>query len=514
MMREIELKILLDEDGADRLRAALAAETGEGKPRAQALHAIYHDTPGRALAARLIALRVRREGRRWVQTAKMGGALSAGLSTPLETESPAPGGRVSVEAIPDPDIRAAVADAIGADPLEPVCETDIRRVKARLSGPFGGVVEIAVDEGAIRAGGAAEPIREAELELVSGDPRDVYAVAKRLFSVGPIRFSRRTKAQRGFDLSRGMPAVNPLPPVVMAADIRLNPSQTTETAAAAVLRGCMDQIAANVAAAAASDEPEGPHQLRVGLRRLRTAASALGPVIGGPALDALDAEARALATDVGAVRDLDVLSGEMLAPLALRDAGFGRLLDALRARAEAARAAMRARLADGRTVGFVFDLGSFVEGRGWLRPADFEQTAELARPVIDTAGAAIEKRWRKCVRLADRIDELSIEERHELRKALKKLRYSVEFFASLYPAKKVAPFIKRLKALQDDFGALQDLAMAEAALCGADAPGADDPLAQRAVGYALGRWEAQAEHDWARAKAHWAALADAKRFWR
>jgi inorganic triphosphatase YgiF len=513
MAREIELKLLLDAEAERRLREALAAAVA-GEPTRQKLHAIYFDTASRALAARRIALRIRKEGRRWVQTAKAGSGIVAGLSSPIEAECAAPGGRLSLDAIPDPDLRETVMAAVGDDAVEPVCETVIERTKARVAGPFGGVVEVAVDVGEIRAGDAVAPIREAELELISGDPRDIYAVAKALIVTGPVRLSRRSKAERGFALSRGEAAITDPPPVVMASEIRLNPAQTTEAAAAAVLRGCLDQIAGNIAAAAASDAPEGPHQLRVGLRRLRTATAVFAEAIGCPALDALDAEARDLAAAVGAVRDLDVLGGEMIARMAERDARYGTLVAALGERAADARRAVRARLGAPRTAAFLFDLGGFIEGRGWLRPGDFSQTARLAQPVIGTAKDALDRRWRKCARLGARIDHLHGEARHDLRKALKKLRYSVEFFESLYPAKKIAPFLKRLKSLQNDFGALQDLAMAEAALCAPDAPCADDPAAQRAVGYALGRWEAQADHDWARAQADWAALADEARFWR
>ncbi|MFN3615192.1 MAG: CYTH domain-containing protein, partial [Rubrimonas sp.] len=307
MPREIELKFLLDEAGEARWRAALSDLAGAA-PTRQALHAIYFDTPDHALAARRIALRLRKEGRRWVQTAKIGRAVVAGLSSPREAECPAPGGRLSLDAIPDPDVRAEVIDAAAGVELVPVCETVIQRAKARLSGPHGGTVEAAIDVGEIRAGGRAAPIREAEIELVAGDARDVYAVAARLAAGGALRFSRRSKAERGYALARGAEAVAATPAPVYAAALSLRPSQPVETAAAEVLRSCLDQIAANAAAAAASDAPEGPHQLRVGLRRLRTAFAVFAPAIGGPAADDLDARARDLAAVAGAVRDLDVVA--------------------------------------------------------------------------------------------------------------------------------------------------------------------------------------------------------------
>jgi triphosphatase len=507
MPREIELKFLLDAAGEACWRERLAA-MAVAEPRRQALHAIYLDTPDHALAARRIALRLRKEGRRWVQTAKIGRAVVAGLSSPLEAECPAPGGRLTLEAIPDPDIRAAVLDAAAGAELTPVCETVIARTRAQVAGPHGGTVEVAIDVGEIRAAGRAAPIREAEIELIAGDAREIYAVAARLVEGGGLRFSRRSKAERGYALARGAEAVAQTPAPVHAGALAFRRSQPVETAAAEVLRSCLDQIAANVAAAEASDAPEGPHQLRVGLRRLRTAFAVFAPAIGGPAVDDLDARARDLAAAAGAVRDLDVIAEAVGA-----DGAPGLAAD-FAERSAAARAGLRGRLGSGLTSGFVLDLGAFIEARGWLRRDDFGQTALLARPLVEAAAEALDRRWKRCARLAEDIDALEGEARHELRKALKKLRYTVEFFESLWPHKKVRPFLRRLKAMQEDFGALQDLATAQTVLDGPDAPGAADPAAQRAVGLALGRWQARAEADWARAREHWRALEAERRFWR
>lgn len=514
-MREIELKLLLTEEGEKRLRRRLADGVSQASDlKTQSLRAVYLDTPDRALAAHGLALRLRKEGRRWVQTVKMGSGLSGGLSTPLESSNPAPGGELCVASIPDVALRERVLDAADPADLAPVFETDIRRTLRLMRAADGGVVEVALDVGEIRAADRAVTIREAELELKLGEPPALYALAKTLFDEGPVRFSRRNKAARGHALAEGRCALSPTPQPVMARPVALTPEMTAEAAAAAVLRGCLDQISGNLAAAALNDAPEGPHQLRIGLRRLRTAATAFAPVLGGAALDAIAAQAQALATAVGDVRDLDVLTDERIGPMAAADQRLAPLAAALSERRDAARAAAGRTLASREASALLFDLGAFVEGRGWLRRSDFDQTAGLAQPVAKLAAAALDKRWRKAAALGERIEELEGEARHDLRKALKKLRYTTEFFASLYPAKRVKPFVARLKALQDDFGALQDLAMAEAILFAEDSPGAASPAVQRAAGLALGRWEGRAEADWLSAQAHWAALAAQRRFWR
>jgi CHAD domain-containing protein len=194
--------------------------------------------------------------------------------------------------------------------------------------------------------------------------------------------------------------------------------------------------------------------------------------------------------------------------------GFAALETALADAADAERARLRETLAGARARGFLLDLSEFVACRGWLDPSDPDQTPRLARPLPETAAAALDRRLARAAKRAKGLDRLSTEQRHELRKELKKLRYSVEFCASLYPEKKVKPFLKRLKALQAVFGSLNDAAMAKELLGGPDAPGGDDPAAARAAGFVLGLHTERAQHGWTEAKALWTALRDTRPFWR
>jgi CHAD domain-containing protein len=107
-----------------------------------------------------------------------------------------------------------------------------------------------------------------------------------------------------------------------------------------------------------------------------------------------------------------------------------------------------------------------------------------------------------------------VEQRHELRKELKKLRYAVEFFCSLFPAKRVDPFLKRLKKLQTLFGDLNDTATMRAMFTGTDVSGAENPSIQRAIGWMIGASQARAEFGWTGVKALWRDLEQAQPFWR
>ncbi len=514
MAQEIELKILLDEEQDRRIRAGSALRNlrGGGRPATKQLVSVYYDTPGHDLKAQKIALRLRKVGRAWVQTVKRSSrAMAGGLSTPEESEAPAPGGRIDLGLVGEADLRGAVEAAIGDQPLAPVFETRMKRTQHVLQLPQGRV-ELAIDTGEVVAGGQSEPLREVEFELLEGDPSALFTAARALFPEGPVRFSEASKAARGYALAAGDPVV-PKPKPRNARRVAITADMPVEAAARDILSECLDQIAANICTVSASDDPEGPHQLRIGLRRFRTALAALKPVIGGPVLERLGATAQGLGASVGRLRDLDVMRTDMLAPLG-GGSDAKALDDALAAQVTAVRAAVRTELAGPEATAFLFDFGACIAGRGWLDRGDYEQTARLLRPAGEVLGAALDKRWKRACKLGKRIAELDIETRHELRKELKKLRYTSEFTEGFWDEKQTKKFLKALKRLQTAFGALNDLAMCETMLTGPAAPAPDDAMAQRAAGRVLGWYGHASDAAWEHAQEWWQTLHEIGPFWK
>lgn len=518
-MTETELKITLDPAGAARLRRSpeLAALRAEPR-RTERLVSIYVDTETHALADAGIALRLRRIGRRWVQTIKSRRtAGGAGLFSHDEIEQPAPGGRLVLDG-PDPTgVLAAIAEATGDAPLSPVFETRVERMVERLRLPDGGLVELALDRGEVVAGAARAPILEAELELVEGGVASVFALARLLFPAGPVRFAAANKAALGYRLAQtGAPPADGPPRPRNAGTLDYAADATVETVARDVFRDCFAQIAQNMVVVARTDAIEGPHQLRVGLRRLRTAFSIFGPTLGEAAVAPLSTAARDLGRLVGALRDLDVLIDEVVggpASAGLDQPARAALVAALDARREAARAEVRAALAGPQGTGFAFDLLEFVEARGWLAPSDYSQTERLATPVSELAPRLLGRRLRKALKLGRDIESLDADALHALRKELKKLRYTVETFAPIHKGKQFSAFLRSLKDMQDTFGSLNDASMAAEALTGPGSPGRSDPDAQRAVGWTLGALEVKVGDDRPALFAHWAEFAGARPFW-
>lgn len=552
-MTEVELKILPDPAALPALRRRLLRLAGRQGTRRR-LRSIYLDTAEQGLATAGMALRLRAEARRWTQTLKLGRSHRGGLSCADEIDVDAPGGRLNLAALPQ-DAADAVRAAAGGLPLAPVFETRIERTHWTLA-HAGARIEAALDCGSIVAGGASAPIDELELERLEGDPAALFALARALFPAGGWRLSTLNKAERGARLGRGQ---DPLPPprVRRAQAPRIARDATAEAAAVAILDECQGMIAENLAASTFAPprpgadghggethpkrgplpqsepqsepqlqpdpepDPEAPHQLRVGLRRLRAAVRLLRPALGGSAatdarLAHLGAEAQWLAREVGRLRDLQVARDELVRPAAVAtpaEPGFAVLIEALDAETARAAAALRSTLAGPRATAFQWDLAAYVALWGWLDPADRGQTARLARPFRALAAQAARAAERRAAKRAKRIATLQHEARHELRKALKMLRYIVEFAAPAWPAKRVDAVLSPLKALQDLFGELNDAATAEALFLAPDGPGAGSIDAARAAGRLIGQRTAAADHAWRRARARWAAFTAVKHPW-
>ena len=515
-MSEIELKVLIDRDAADKLKARAKSLTGMTRlPRARTLRSIYMDTEDHALRAAGIALRLRRDGRTWRQTVKSKSRMTGGLSQTGEVEITAPGGKVSLQAIPDPELRAEIQRRVNGHALEPVFETVMKRTASEITLEDGSRAELAIDVGEIKAEKRTAAFSEAEIELLEGSPEALFDLAAKLFPDGGMRFSTMSKAARGYLLAETGKIEAPLEPRT-AKRVPLAPDMTVERAGRDVLRECTDQIVRNVSVVRGNPDPEGPHQLRIGLRRLRSAFLVFKPIFQCATLDRLSEEAKWLGGQVGRLRDLDVARDEIVAPALDQqagEAGFSALDRALKLRQTAMRKEIRSVLESPRTQAFLLDLTCFVETRGWFDPKDLEQTPRLARPMSNMASDAMEKRWLRVCKKARRIDQLDISARHALRKELKKLRYAVEFLAPLFKSKRVRPFVKRLKRLQNVFGDLNDLAMAEAMFLGPDAPCRSDPVAQRAVGFLIGASQGRSAASWVDAKHLWLDLRSSDRFW-
>ncbi|HUF55484.1 MAG TPA: CYTH and CHAD domain-containing protein [Thermohalobaculum sp.] len=512
-MDEIELKLTLDEAGERRLRTSrtLRAMT-RGRATTDRLETLYFDTADWRLRDAGIAFRLRRKNGEWIQTVKAGREMRGGLSHAREVEvaldEPVP----AIEKVSDEGLRETIRGAVGNAELASRAETVIRRQKRMLE-HGGSLIEFALDSGEVVAGDRSEPLREAEFELIEGDPPALFEAAAAIFDRGPVQFSGDSKGERGYRLATQGTSQLPLRPR-KAFSVDLDAAMSTEEALRAILAECLEQITTNAAVVVEADDPEGPHQLRIGLRRLRAALRLVPKSDSPPPFAHLRDEARRLGQAAAAVRDIDVLRGEMLARAGgLPEEGTAALDRALAERAGTARSALRRTLAAAETQSFLFEVASAVAAGVPRRRAGDLGVDLLGRTICDTMGEALDRRWKSVRGHAKGIAGLTVEGRHALRKELKALRYTVEFAEPLWSGGRLKEFLKDLKTLQDVFGSLNDVAMAEAVLMGDDPPAARHGEARLAAGLLIGAERPRAERDWAGAKAAWKALKKDGPFW-
>ncbi|HEX7969753.1 MAG TPA: CHAD domain-containing protein, partial [Stellaceae bacterium] len=235
-----------------------------------------------------------------------------------------------------------------------------------------------------------------------------------------------------------------------------------EDALAAIVRRSLEHMLANDPAALAGDA-EGVHQMRVALRRLRATLGLFKTLIPDAQRAQATAEMKWLADALGAARNWDIFA-VLAAPVqqALpEDGDLAALLRAVEEKRRAAYAAMREVMTSARYTDMVLRLMEWVEMRGWRQQQVSETSVLLLSPVGDLADGLVEKRYRKARKLAKRFAALDAAGRHELRIALKKLRYGADSFEPMYPAKAAARMAKRVSGLQGDLGLLNDVTTAQ-----------------------------------------------------
>lgn len=486
-MIEIELKFQVPAAALAGVRRAVAT----GTAGTQRLRTLYVDTADGRLAAAGMALRLRRDGRRWLQTFKAAGdSPLQRIEHEVPVPTPARGAAPAIDlgrhdGTPAGDLlRAALGGAVA---LGPVFETEVRRTR-RIVRVGGTRVELALDEGGIRADARTLPLCELELEWLSGPLDGLFELADRWVARHGLWLDVRSKSERGVGLAGGQAVAAP----VMARRPPLAPGQGPDAALRAMVGAGLAHLLPNAAAVAAGTAvPEHLHQVRVALRRLRTALQ----VFGGwsPAVDAdWGAALAALFDALGAARDRDALA-ETLLP-ALQAAGAP-MVDpcAADAPADDPGAALRAVAANRLLLALAAFAGNppALEGGG----------------LIDAARPLLRRLHRQVVRDGERFLELDDEARHRTRRRVKRLRYSADFVAALWPSRDVKRYLARLAPAQDALGRFNDLCVAEQAF---RAQAAQDPRAWFAVGWITAR---RAEHVQAAAQAL-RRLGRARPFWR
>jgi triphosphatase len=248
---------------------------------------------------------------------------------------------------------------------------------------------------------------------------------------------------------------------INSADI--DPGQATDMVVSLILRGCQTQLLA-LLPALGSGESEAVHQTRVALRRLRAALGLFKPLLPIGLVDHLNNEARWLGSILAPVRDWDVFISETLSGFRERLVDAGGIAE-LERRARAARVAaavdMMEAVQSARCLEFCLAMELAIERQGWREQSVAAASHDLSRPLRQTAPVLLDRLWRAARREAKALQSGDPEAVHELRKKLKKLRYSVDFLQSIGPKRSVREFLGELSAMQQVLGTINDSAVAD-----------------------------------------------------
>ncbi|WP_322081644.1 CHAD domain-containing protein [Burkholderia sp. BCC1972] len=364
---------------------------------------------------------------------------------------------------------AAPPDA-GARPDTSALRLVSERRRGRWADDSGVVVELTLDDITL-SGGGEPPRRYVELRLAAPDWETVpartaalhalFAAARELSGAWPAFVQLTSVIDRA---CAGAPVAAGL---VKAQLVDLTGIRTQRAALFALSGDITAQWLGNEGGVLERDDPEFVHQMRVALRRLRTLMRFFPRFADRQWRDTLGVDLRWLAGLLGTVRDWDVFSTESLPALIAADGGDGDwdgTLDAARAQAMAARVELRQALHSARYARLTL---------GWL-----EWLGTLALPATEGGDApSLRRHATKRVRrlfghlyASPSLTSLDSAARHQVRIDAKRLRYALEFFASLASRRTRNETVKTLSRVQSVLGEANDTIVALHHLEQLDAP--------------------------------------------
>ena len=477
-MTEFELKFEIPPANLKGVTAALA----EGKSIRRRFQASYFDTANGALATHGIEVRLRKEGRRWVQSAKRRTAdllarLEHNIDLPLHSARDMPA--LDLSRHRGGPIGKLIDKALGLKrnqsypKLELLYSTDVQRTtKSMTSGVS--VLEVTLDQGRIFCAAKSRAICELEVELKRGVPLDAVKLARQMCTEHGLWVSTISKSIKGQRLCSLPPFKNAL----SAASLSFPRHASGQDMMTAIVKHCLHQILPNMSELAdGSKNAEHIHQLRIGIRKLRTALRELGKFAHAHA-HALDPAWEAALVKVfrilGTYRDHSHLV-LVLQPQWLAAGGPAIDFDAAADKLPGVGWAVRAPDFQDALLGLL----CFVHSGA---PKELGNSGALKMDI----SADLDKLHRNALRFGKKFSASSQTQQHNVRKRFKRLRYSIEFASPLFAARKIHALTTALKPVRDALGLYNDELMALQTLGNL---AADDPRAWFGIGWLTARIE-------------------------
>jgi CHAD domain-containing protein len=399
-----------------------------GEPLASRLFtSTYYDTDDRRLVSAGMTLRRRVEQGKSVWQLKL-------PRDDYRLEVEAPGGPVGPP--------AALADALVAvargGGFAPVATLRTRREGVRVAEDGSALADVVLDHVSILDGRrTVGEFREVEVELLDGGPGTLRTLGKDLRRAGATIGDGRSKLARTLALD---------PPV------SLDPKAPAADHLEAFLRQRLVSLLSHDAGVRLGGPPEELHQLRVASRRLRAALRAATPIVLRSWAEPLRVELGWLGTELGKVRDLDVLTERLRAQAAELDHADGEAFEPVLDSLERERTERAAELAETLRSPRYLELVAELE-----RAVAAPQILDRKRPVRELARSPFRRLGKAVAALGDDPTDAEL---HRVRILGKRARYAAEL-AEAAEGKTAAKFVRAAKEFQDVLGEHQDSAVAE-----------------------------------------------------
>jgi CHAD domain-containing protein len=450
------------EDAARLARLPMLSAHRAGRAKKSVVLTVWHDSADKAVSQAGLSLSETRG--RWrleVLHPKVADGWFAGTPAPLVAEGPSP---------------AALLDEISEGARAPIAAFSGHRRDFPLT-VEGSPARLSVLEGDLRGVVAQRTLHRLRLD---GPPQAMARLAARLAAQIRLDVPRTSLGAEALALASGAPDTQ---------RPRGGPTVEEGSSVAQALSGIVAELAetihfwAPLIGAAQTEEPV--HQMRVALRRLRSALSIFRSAVRDDAawLDTLAKDLQTLAATLGVARDWDVFLGGLGAEAAQAcgdDARLAQMLATAARRRDAAYATLRSTMdgPDWQRLGLALALLPIA--KPWDDSTSPEQAERLASPAESYAAGVLDRRLKQLLGVGESLDGVPAEQRHDIRKQAKRLRYTIEFFARLFPEKQVRRYLARLEDLQEDFGTFNDAAVA-ATLAASLGGGADRAFAAGVV---------------------------------
>ncbi|OUD15496.1 CYTH and CHAD domain-containing protein [Thioflexithrix psekupsensis] len=510
MSIETELKLQISPEKIVDFQQHPLLQTAKQGLTEKWLHNTYFDTPAHDLLAAGAGLRIRLIEDRRLQTLKTGGQTQNGLHQRHEWEVEVSSDTPDLKLLPKFMRIKGLSRKSLQQQLIPVFITEFKRSTWDLQWDNDTLIEIALDQGQIRTEKNEQLtlISEIELELKSGSPSALYQVALALQMDIALTLENRSKAERGYALHH--------PPEIVAhkaGQVALMPEDNAETAFMTICWHCLNQLQANEAAILQHNDPEGIHQMRVALRRLRSAFTLFRDLIPKSTQAVFYEDLKWITEQLGIARDWDIFYltlAEMATQLIAIDSDYdlSPLKQTVIDLQQTAYHHVHSVLMGQRYHRLLLQLGYWLTERVWRLHLNAEQLLLLTQPAIEFANRTLHKRYQKLQKKGEKLSILSANERHQVRIEVKKLAYGSRFFAALYPSKVTHQYSQKLSQMQDVLGVLNDGYVADQ-LCQKAQILPDSYLHALLKGWYLHQYALQQQQ----LDADWQALLTQKIFW-